>query len=90
MQQHFVAFQPCVYFPAFRFGVILDPWMFPLKGESNLPSTIKQPLLFVATETFHVATNFHAVKKYTDSTPEGCAERTAFTIRYDHVAVTYW
>lgn len=65
----------------FKFGVILDPWMFPLKGESNLPSTIKQPLLFVATETFHVATNFHAVKKYTDSTPEGCAERTAFTIR---------
>jgi len=65
----------------FKFGVILDPWMFSLKEELNLPNTIKQPLLFVATETFHVATNFHAVKKYTDSTPDGCGERTAFTIR---------
>ena len=64
--------------------------MFSVKEELNLPNTIKQPLLFVATETFHIATNFHAVKKYTDSTPDGCGERTTFTVRCDHVAVTYW
>jgi hypothetical protein len=64
--------------------------MFPLKEELNLPNTIKQPLLFLATETFHVATNFHAVKKYTDSTPDGCGERTTFTVRCDRVAITYW
>jgi hypothetical protein len=66
----------------FRFGVILDPWMFSLKEELNLPNTIKQPLLFVNTETFHVATNFNAVKKYTDTTPEECGKRTVYTIRY--------
>lgn len=68
-------------FPAFRFGVILDPWMFSLKEELNLPSTVKQPLLFINTETFHIAPNFHAVKKYTDTTSDGCGKRTVFTIR---------
>jgi hypothetical protein len=56
--------------------------MFSLKEELNLPNTIKQPLLFVNTETFHVATNFNAVKKYTDSTPDKCGKRTVFTIKY--------
>jgi hypothetical protein len=62
--------------------------MFPLKEELDLPNTVKQPLLFVATETFHVAVNFYAVKKYTDSTPDGCGKRTVFTVRCDCVAVT--
>jgi hypothetical protein len=56
--------------------------MFPLKEELNLPNTIQQPLLFINTETFHVAANFNAVKKYTDSTPDKCGERTVFTIKY--------
>jgi hypothetical protein len=76
MQQHFM-----VSFPAFRFGVILDPWMFSLKEELYLPSTVKQPLLFINTETFHTAPNFHAVKQYTDTTPDGCGKRTVFTLR---------
>ncbi|PNF42838.1 Platelet-activating factor acetylhydrolase [Cryptotermes secundus] len=65
----------------FKFGVILDPWMFSLKEELNLPSTVKQPLLFINTETFHIAPNFYAVKKYTDTTSNGCGKRTVFTIR---------
>ncbi|XP_021918157.1 platelet-activating factor acetylhydrolase-like isoform X2 [Zootermopsis nevadensis] len=64
-----------------KFGVILDPWMFSLKEELDLPNIIKQPLLFVNTETFHVATNFNAVKRYTDSTPDECGKRTVFTIK---------
>jgi hypothetical protein len=55
--------------------------MFSLKEELNLPSTVKQPLLFINTETFHIEPNFHAVKKYTDATPDGCGNRAVFTIR---------
>ncbi|PSN34783.1 hypothetical protein C0J52_06205 [Blattella germanica] len=63
-----------------KFGVILDPWMFPLKEESDLSTCIKQPLLFVNTETFHITSNYNALKKYI-VTPDGCGERTSFTIR---------
>jgi hypothetical protein len=69
-------------FPTFRFGVILDPWMFSLKEKLDLPNTVRQPLLFVNTETFHISTNFQALKKYTDITPDGCGKRTVFTIKY--------
>ncbi|KAJ4438325.1 hypothetical protein ANN_14267 [Periplaneta americana] len=68
--------------PRLKYGVILDPWMFPLKEEPNLWNTVKQPLLFINTETFHITTNYNALKKYTDCTPEGCGKRTVYTLKY--------
>ncbi|XP_069668593.1 platelet-activating factor acetylhydrolase-like isoform X2 [Periplaneta americana] len=67
--------------PRLKYGVILDPWMFPLKEEPNLWNTVKQPLLFINTETFHITTNYNALKKYTDCTPEGCGKRTVYTLK---------
>jgi BioD-like phosphotransacetylase family protein len=52
-------------------------WMFPLKEKLNLPNTIKQPLLSVNTETFHITRNFQALNKYTD----GCDKWTVFTMK---------
>ena len=65
----------------YRLGVILDPWMFPIKEEIDLSNRVKQPLLFVNTETFHITLNYNALKTITDVTPDGCGERTVFTIR---------
>lgn len=47
----------------FRQGILLDPWMFPIK-EENLVGKIKQPLLFINTQTFHIAQNVKAMEKY--------------------------
>ncbi|KAJ9591914.1 hypothetical protein L9F63_001516, partial [Diploptera punctata] len=65
----------------FKFGVILDPWMFPIKEEKDLSSRIKQPLLFVNTETFHITLNYNALKTITDVIPDSCGERAVYTIR---------
>lgn len=47
----------------FKQGILLDPWMFPVKGE-ELPEKVKQPLLFINTQTFHVVPNANAMHKY--------------------------
>lgn len=51
--------------PELKQGILLDPWMFPVKGE-GLPEKLKQPLLFINTETFHVVPNVKAMEKYLD------------------------
>ncbi|XP_039287459.1 platelet-activating factor acetylhydrolase [Nilaparvata lugens] len=46
----------------FKLGVILDCWMFPLKDETDLK--IKQPMIFINTQTFHIPSNLQALQKY--------------------------
>lgn len=46
-----------------KLGILMDPWMFPIK-EQNLAEEVKQPLLFVNTQTFHIKTNVEAMEKF--------------------------
>lgn len=46
-----------------RCGILLDPWMFPVKNE-DLHEKIKQSLLFINTQTFHVAANVKYLEKF--------------------------
>jgi len=55
-------------------GILLDPWMFPLKAESHLEN-ITQPLLFVNTQTFHIQPSVNIMAKYLTSD-----KREMFTI----------
>lgn len=63
----------------FKIGVILDSWMYTLKDEPDMPGSIKQPLVFINTETFHIDSNIASMQKFLDS-PQG-AERHLHTIR---------
>ncbi|KAI4456551.1 platelet-activating factor acetylhydrolase [Holotrichia oblita] len=49
--------------PELKQGVILDPWMFPIKND-NLNDKITQPLIFINTQTFHIATNVAIMQKF--------------------------
>ncbi|XP_030746400.1 platelet-activating factor acetylhydrolase-like [Sitophilus oryzae] len=61
----------------FKVGVLLDPWMFPVKNE-NLEEKITQPLLFINTQTFHIAANVDAMSKLLSS---DCV-RNMYTIKH--------
>ncbi|KAL1494972.1 hypothetical protein ABEB36_010471 [Hypothenemus hampei] len=61
----------------FKLGVLLDPWMFPVKNE-QLESTITQPLLFVNTQTFHIEANIQSMSKLMDAKKE----HQMFTIKH--------
>lgn len=54
-----------LFWTSFRLGILLDPWMFPIKGE-ELAGNISQPLLFINTQTFHLAINVEAMSKLID------------------------
>ncbi|CAH1399875.1 unnamed protein product [Nezara viridula] len=59
-------------------GIILDGWMFPLK-EDNL--TIKQPLIFINTQTFHIESNINVICKYLNKNP-AYTPREIYTIKH--------
>lgn len=63
-----------------RIGVILDAWMYTLKDEPDMPGSIKQPLIFINTETFHINSNISTMQKFLEA-PHN-AERHLYTIRY--------
>ncbi|XP_031353708.1 platelet-activating factor acetylhydrolase-like isoform X2 [Photinus pyralis] len=56
-------------------GILLDPWMFSIKGEKSIVEGTTQPLLFVNTQTFHISANVKAMEKYLIN-----ADRHMFTI----------
>lgn len=47
----------------FKYCVLLDPWMFPIKDE-ELHKTVHQPILFINTQTFHIESNVKAMAKF--------------------------
>ncbi|KAL3272682.1 hypothetical protein HHI36_014146 [Cryptolaemus montrouzieri] len=49
--------------PELRLGVLLDPWMFSIKDD-KLYEQIKQPLIFINTQTFHISSNTEAMSRY--------------------------
>lgn len=51
--------------PRLSLGVLLDTWMFPVKDE-RLAERVTQPLLFVNTQTFHIACNVRALRPLLD------------------------
>ena len=63
----------------FKVGVILDAWMYTLKDEPDMPDSIKQPLIFINTETFHIESNIATMEKFVNSPSD--AERHLYTIR---------
>ncbi|XP_026274506.1 platelet-activating factor acetylhydrolase [Frankliniella occidentalis] len=63
----------------FKYGVILDSWMYTLKDEPDMPGSIKQPLIFINTETFHIDSNITTMQKFIDHPQD--AERHLYTIR---------
>ncbi|XP_034256826.1 platelet-activating factor acetylhydrolase-like [Thrips palmi] len=65
--------------PRFKVGVILDSWMYTLKDEPDIPGSIKQPLLFINTETFHIDSNITTMQKFVNAPHD--AERELHTIR---------
>nr|XP_022912375.1 platelet-activating factor acetylhydrolase-like [Onthophagus taurus] len=44
-------------------GIILDPWMFPIKNE-EIYNNFNQKLLFINTQTFHIKSNVDSMEKY--------------------------
>lgn len=65
-----------------RQGVLLDTWMFPVKDE-RLGERVRQSLLFVNTQTFHIASNVRSLWPLLDSPTAGAdAERSMYTIRH--------
>lgn len=60
----------------FKQCILLDPWMFPIKNE-RLEETIRQPLLFVNTQTFHIKQNVNAMAKFLNSD-----DRKMYTIKH--------
>jgi len=50
--------------PELKVGILLDPWMFPVKNE-KLEEKVTQPLLFINTQTFHIDANVEAMSKLT-------------------------
>ncbi|XKL62109.1 hypothetical protein PGB90_001942 [Kerria lacca] len=58
----------------FKIGVILDGWMFPLKGEQL---EISQPMLFINTQTFHLEANIKIMKKYAE-----LSQNTLYTMKF--------
>ncbi|KAF2883062.1 hypothetical protein ILUMI_23108 [Ignelater luminosus] len=47
-----------------KLGILLDPWMFPIKSENGILENTTQPLLFVNTQTFHIGSNVTAMEKF--------------------------
>lgn len=46
----------------FKYCILLDPWMFPIKDE-ELHTKVHQPILFINTQTFHIESNVKAMAK---------------------------
>lgn len=69
----------CFMYFLVRLGVILDAWMYTLKDEPDMPGSIKQPLIFINTETFHIDSNIATMRKFVDSPAD--SERHLYTIR---------
>lgn len=47
----------------FKYCILLDPWMFPIKDE-ELHKRVQQPILFINTQTFHIESNVKAMEKF--------------------------
>lgn len=47
----------------FKYCILLDPWMFPIKDE-ELHKKVQQPILFINTQTFHIESNVKAMEKF--------------------------
>lgn len=47
----------------FKYCILLDPWMFPIKDE-ELYKKVQQPILFINTQTFHIESNVKAMAKF--------------------------
>lgn len=60
-------------------GILLDPWMFPIKNMKELLKEVNQSLLFVNTQTFHIASNINVMKLFTDINKE---MRPMYTIKH--------
>lgn len=65
--------------PRFKLGILLDTWMFPIKDMPELTHEIKQPLLFVNTQTFHISSNVKALKSLLIADEKA---RSMYTIRH--------
>ncbi|KAH0816648.1 hypothetical protein GEV33_006141 [Tenebrio molitor] len=44
-------------------GVLLDPWMYPIKND-KLDEKLEQPMIFINTQTFHIASNTQAMSQF--------------------------
>ncbi|XP_050311173.1 platelet-activating factor acetylhydrolase-like [Anthonomus grandis grandis] len=47
-----------------RYAVLLDPWMFPIKNESLREKLAGRPVIFINTQTFHIAANVRAMAEF--------------------------
>ncbi|CAG9830687.1 unnamed protein product [Diabrotica balteata] len=50
--------------PHLKQCIVLDPWMFPIKDDDLHDKIFGKPVLFINTETFHIATNVNAMAKF--------------------------
>jgi platelet-activating factor acetylhydrolase len=49
--------------PELKQGVLLDPWMYPIKND-KLDEKLEQPMIFINTQTFHIASNTQAMSQF--------------------------
>jgi len=63
----------------FKLGVLMDPWMFPIRDEVLTPQ-VKQPLLFINTETFRLKENLRPQEEFKDL-PAAASSRKSCYIR---------
>lgn len=60
----------------------MDAWMWPLKDEMKLASSVQQPLLFVNSEAFQTTSNLETMKRFTvDAAAADKTERRVVTLK---------
>lgn len=65
--------------------------MFSIKSHTNLPTDIKQPLIFINTQTFHIPANLKELQKYIKDTDTYTIKHTTHENQSDTVHVIgYW
>ncbi|GLV34981.1 hypothetical protein CBL_09461 [Carabus blaptoides fortunei] len=78
-----------------RQGIILDPWMFPIKEMPELISTVTQPLLFINTQTFHIISNVKVMEQFVEANEDSRPIYTILGTTHENQADTvfvvgYW
>ena len=64
----------------FKAGIALDAWLFPIK-DLNLSASVKQPILFINTESFLNTRNLEKMSTFSTTSSQNLEERKCLTIQ---------
>jgi len=61
----------------FKLGVLMDPWMFPIRDEVLTPQ-VQQPLLFINTETFRLKENLRPQEEFKNQSTASTSRKSCY------------